>query len=63
LSESVGASVTFWGARLARANALSGGGASLLFKGYANMEPEITLPESVCNRAEAPILRMLELSN
>ena len=27
-----------------------------------NMEPEITLPESVRKRAEAPILRMLELS-
>jgi len=26
------------------------------------MEPEITLPESVRKRAEAPILRMLELS-
>jgi quinolinate synthase len=27
-----------------------------------NMEPEITLPEPVRKRAEAPILRMLELS-
>jgi len=27
-----------------------------------NMEPEITLPESVRKRAEIPILRMLELS-
>src|SRR5437762_7725433 len=27
-----------------------------------NMEPEITLPELVRKRAEAPILRMLELS-
>jgi hypothetical protein len=26
------------------------------------MEPEITLPEPVRKRAEAPILRMLELS-
>jgi quinolinate synthase len=27
-----------------------------------NIEPEITLPEPVRKRAEAPILRMLELS-
>src|SRR5437879_9217989 len=27
-----------------------------------NMEPEITLPESIRERAELPILRMLELS-
>jgi quinolinate synthase len=27
-----------------------------------NMEPEITLPESIRKRAELPILRMLELS-
>jgi quinolinate synthase len=27
-----------------------------------NMEPEITLPEPVRKRAEAPILRMLKLS-
>jgi quinolinate synthase len=27
-----------------------------------NMEPEITLPEPICARAELPILRMLELS-
>jgi hypothetical protein len=27
-----------------------------------NMEPEITLPESVRKRAEIPILHMLELS-
>ena len=32
------------------------------YDALSNMEPEITLPESVRKRAEAPILRMLELS-
>src|SRR5215470_15827601 len=32
------------------------------FDALLNMEPEITLPESVRKRAEAPILRMLELN-
>src|SRR5215467_6046685 len=32
------------------------------FDALLNMEPEITLPESVRQRAELPILRMLELS-
>jgi quinolinate synthase len=32
------------------------------YNALLNMEPEITLPESVRKRAEAPILRMLELS-
>ena len=32
------------------------------YNALLNMEPEITLPESIRKRAEAPILRMLELS-
>src|SRR5256714_15327004 len=32
------------------------------YKALLNMEPEITLPESIRKRAELPILRMLELS-
>src|SRR5437764_4435398 len=32
------------------------------YNALLNMEPEITLPESLRKRAEAPILRMLELS-
>jgi len=45
LSESVGASVTFWGAQWARANALSGGEAPSSFKGYAN---NLSLLPPVC---------------
>ena len=37
--------MTFWGARWARADAPSGGGASLLFKGYAN---NLSVPSPVC---------------
>src|SRR5437870_5947295 len=32
------------------------------YNALLNMEPEITLPESICKRAELPISRMLELS-
>jgi len=32
------------------------------YNGLLNMDPEITLPESIRKRAELPILRMLELS-
>jgi len=43
--------------RFMKMNTLEKAHAALL-----NMEPEITLPESLRKRAEAPILRMLELS-
>src|SRR5262245_63899757 len=43
--------------RFMKMNTLEKAHAALL-----NMEPEITLPETVRRRAEAPILRMLELS-
>jgi quinolinate synthase len=32
------------------------------YEALLNMEPEITLPESLRKRAEVPILRMLQLS-
>jgi quinolinate synthase len=43
--------------RFMKLNTLEKAHAALL-----NMEPEITLPEPLRQRAEAPILRMLELS-
>ncbi|MFN2621781.1 MAG: quinolinate synthase NadA [Chthoniobacterales bacterium] len=43
--------------RFMKMNTLEKAHAALL-----NMAPEIILPEAVCKRAEAPILRMLELS-
>ena len=43
--------------RFMKMNTLEKAHAALL-----NMEPEITLPEPLRKRAEAPILRMLELS-
>ncbi len=32
------------------------------YNALLNMEPELTLPESIRKRAELPILRVLELS-